>query len=475
MPKTEFFDYEPLSRQGSIRQKKRTESSVVPPMNMEALSQSSTDPATSTGSLNVRTNAAARLDDARDTSVLKHGHTLSFIGLFVFTFLVYFRPYEVFPSLVWLTGSAFWVATFTLFCFIPTQLGLENRITIRTGEVNAVLLLVLAGLLSIPLALDKGKAWGAFVDYLKVIVMFIVMINVVRTQRRLNLLIGLVLLVSCVLSIGAIYDFETGNLALKGTRIAGVLGGLFENPNDIALHLVTIVPISAALLISAKSILKKMVLAVCTLLMTGGVFVTFSRGGFLGLVCVFLVLAWKLARRNRALVVVGAILLVGIAVAVAPSSYRTRISTTNDDSAIARTDDLKRSIFIALHHPVFGVGMNNYILFSNSNKATHNSYTQVAAEMGFPALAVYIVLLLISLKSLRKIEKRALFRSLAYYVSIGLQASLVGFMVSSFFASVVYLWYLYYLVGYTVALARLSAGKAEVTTNEKGQATQSFS
>ncbi len=42
-----------------------------------------------------------------------------------------------------------------------------------------------------------------------------------------------------------------------------------------------------------------------------------------------------------------------------------------------------------------------------------------------------------------------------YFLSIGLQASLVGFMFSSFFGAVAYQWYVYYLVGYAVCLHRL--------------------
>jgi hypothetical protein len=38
---------------------------------------------------------------------------------------------------------------------------------------------------------------------------------------------------------------------------------------------------------------------------------------------------------------------------------------------------------------------------------------------------------------------------------VGLQASLIGYMVSSFFASTAYLWYVYYLVGYAVCLRRM--------------------
>ncbi len=42
-----------------------------------------------------------------------------------------------------------------------------------------------------------------------------------------------------------------------------------------------------------------------------------------------------------------------------------------------------------------------------------------------------------------------------YYLAIGLQASLVGYMVASFFAAVAYQWYIYYLVGYAIALRRI--------------------
>src|SRR5438132_12837093 len=42
-----------------------------------------------------------------------------------------------------------------------------------------------------------------------------------------------------------------------------------------------------------------------------------------------------------------------------------------------------------------------------------------------------------------------------YYLAIGLQASLLAYLVSSFFASVAYLWYVYYLVAYAVCLRRI--------------------
>ena len=95
---------------------------------------------------------------------------------------------------------------------------------------------------------------------------------------------------------------------------------------------------------------------------------------------------------------------------------------------------------------------------SYDNHVTHNAYTQVAAEMGMAALVCYTMFIVTPLKKLGQIARETFAtrtNSHYYYLSIGLQASLLGYMVCSFFASVAYLWYVYYLVGYAVCLRRL--------------------
>jgi O-antigen ligase len=401
---------------------------------------------------------------SKDSLILKRGHALSFAGLFLFTFVLYFRPYEFFPALSWMTTIAFWIAFSTLAIFVPTQLGLEGSITSRPREVILILLLVVTALLSIPFALDHWVAWGNFTEYLKVVVMFIVMVNVVRTEKRLRALLLLGLAAGCFLSVGAINDYRLGNLGLEGRRIAGIIGGIFENPNDLALHLVTMIPISVGLMFATRSFLKKGAYILCSLLMVLGVIVTLSRGGFLALVGSISFLIWKLTPRGRPVVVVLGLLAILAMVSIAPSAFRSRISTTQDESAMARFDDLKRSVFLMVRHPLLGVGMGNYSLYSNRAKATHNSYTQVGAEMGIAAALIYLLFVVAPLKPLRRIElehfgmkKKPRF----YYLAIALQASLIGYMLASFFASVAYLWYVYYLVAYALCLRQIYQAQSQ--------------
>jgi O-antigen ligase len=426
---------------------------------------SSTDAALLTPATDTRTTDAHAKPDRR-------GHLLSFVGLFLFTAVLYFRPYELFPALSGITSMAFWIAVPTLAVFFVTQFMLEGNLTARPREVNLVLLFVVAALLSLPLALNRGEAWEEFNGtFIKAVLMFIVMVNAVRTERRLRALLWLGLAVSSFLAVRAIGDYRAGRLDVLSERITGAIGGMFGNPNDMALHLVTMMPVAVALCFTKRNPLSKLAYAVCAALLVAAIVVTFSRGGFLGLIAAGGVLAWKLGRRHK-LLVGACVLIAGLGfVVLAPGDYAARLGTITNVSAdltgssSQRQALLIRSLQVTARHPLFGVGMGNFHIVSIHELVSHNAFTQVSAEMGLAALIIYVWFLVAPLRRLREIERQTFASRRAsrfYYLAIGLQAALVGYMVSSFFASVAYNFYAYYLVGYAVALRRLyEAARAE--------------
>lgn len=395
---------------------------------------------------------------------LKRGHLFSYFGLFLFTIVLYFRPYELHPALAGLTSLAYWLAVVTFAIFLPTQFALEGNLTARPREVNLVLLLCLAALLSIPLAINPLEAWTAFnYPFIRAVAMFIVLVNVVRTPTRLRGLMLLAIAIGVVLSVGAINDYRLGRVSIEaGERVTGVIGGMFGNPNDLALHLVMMIPLAVGLLLSTRNMFAKPLYIASAVLMVGGVIVSFSRGAFLGLLGMSMVLAWKLGRSNRfVMIVLVGVLLVAL-IAVAPGEYTSRLGTigsvTGDASSSSRRDLLIRSIIVAIHNPVFGVGIGNFHIVSIHELVSHNAYTQVAAEMGLAAMVIYIMLLVAPFRRLRVIEQATYEGrrgSRIYYLSVGLQASMVAYMISSFFGSVAYQFYVYYLIGYAVALRRI--------------------
>jgi O-antigen ligase len=401
---------------------------------------------------------------------LRKGHGLTFIALFFFSVVLYFRPYELIPALSSFTQMAFFFGILTLVIYAPSQLILEGNLTARPREINLILLLCLAAFLSMPMATSPGEAYKEFTDVLlKAIVIFIVIVNVVRTENRLKLLIWLAFAVSVYLSYYAISDYMHGNFRegsafYNNQRIGGVIRGLFGNSNDLALHLVTMVPLAIGFAFASKGILRKLLYVSLSVLFISAIVVTFSRGAFLGLFVTALVLVRKIGRKNKTLsagVLVVALLAL---LTLAPASYSSRLSTILSSSADTtgsssqRTEILKRSIWVTLRYPLFGVGVGNFHYKSVHELVTHNAYTQVSSEMGIPALVMYLMLMIYPQRRLREIELAtadAVDKRKLHYWSIGIQASIIAYMVSSFFGAVAYQWYIYYLVGYAVALRRL--------------------
>jgi O-antigen ligase len=400
-----------------------------------------------------------------DSWIVKRGHFLSYVGIFIFTFILYFRPYELFPALSSFSSMAMIAALLTLAIFIPSQFVLEGNLTARPREVNLILLLTLAALISIPIGMDPAEGWATFNDsFVKAVLMFIVMVNVVRTDWRLKGLIWISLGVGCLLSLNAIDNFRAGNFTIEGYRVEGDLGGMFGNPNDMALHLVTMIPLAVAFMMMARNAALKALFAGCAILMVAGTVVTFSRGGFLGLVISGAVLAWKFGRGNRLPVTLVCVVVIVAFLGLAPGGYGQRLLSlfnSNLDavgSSSARQELLIHSIKVAIRHPLFGIGMGSYHIVSPQEHVSHNAYTQVAAEMGMAALVFYTLFIVTPLKRLWQIERETFERkrkSGFYYLAVGMQASLVAYMVASFFASVAYQWYVYYLVAFAIGLRRI--------------------
>ena len=396
---------------------------------------------------------------------LRRGHGLTYGALFLFTVILYARPGEFYTSP--LTNSlAYIVGLITLIIFVVSQITVEGTLTARPREVNLVLLFCLTGILSIPLAINPATAWATFSDtFIRCIVIFIVMVNVVRTELRLRWLLYLVIFVSFLLSFGAVNDYRLGLLTTEGYRVSGVGKGMFGNSNDLAFHFVTIVPIAIALVFATRGIVRKVLFGACAAVMMAAIVVTYSRGAFLGLLASLGFLAWKLGRRHKLAVLVWGTVIVGLFLALAPGNYSIRIlsifvpSLDLVGSSGARQGDLIRSIQVALYHPLVGIGMGNYAgEMSHNGLVTHNAYTQVAAEMGMAALALYTMFVATPLRRLGQIAREtftARSDSRYYYLAVGLQASLIGYMLATFFLSVAYLWYGYYLVAYAVCLRRM--------------------
>lgn len=412
------------------------------------------------------TKAAARDRGrlGREKWLRRYGHSLTYAGIFLFTLTLYFRPYELIPALSGFSSMALVIAVVTLIIYLPTQFSVEGTPTVMTTEVKCVLFMTAWALITIPIAKSPAMAWGQLSDvYIKVAVIFVIMVNSLRTELRIKALLSLGIGVGVMLSYQALVLYNEGVFKTEGYRVSVDFGGMFGNPNDMSIHLVMFAPIALTLGIAARKYVVKAVLYAAAVMMVAGSFVTQSRGAFLGLVAMSAVLAWKIGRRHRIRTMLISAAVAAVAIALAPGNYGIRILSIfipgldPAGSSDQRTELLIGSIWVTLRNP-FGIGIGNSPIVGVHELGTHNAYTQVSTELGILAFIAYLILLISPLLKLSSMERLDFARDRStwiYWLAIGLQASIAGYMVSSFFSSVAYQWYVYYPISCAIGMRRI--------------------
>jgi O-antigen ligase len=185
-----------------------------------------------------------------------------------------------------------------------------------------------------------------------------------------------------------------------------------QNPNDLAFAFLFIV---VCLLLNSSKISR--VIAWLTVPMI--IVYVLKTGSRASLVTIFAVIAtaFILSRRSiKLLILVALPICAALVVAVVPSYTLQRltliVANTDDvavegqlkhavDSQEARTALQMQAIRLALHHPLFGVGANQFanavddmVREETGEKSgwqgAHNTYLEVAAENGIPAMILYM-------------------------------------------------------------------------------------
>src|SRR5262249_37674570 len=104
------------------------------------------------------------------------------------------------------------------------------------------------------------------------------------TPKRLEQITWLVLACCGFIAAQSLFNYARGIHVVEGDRLAGVTNGIFGNPNDLAMNMVTFFPIAAAFaLLPRYSAMRRLTAAGIAALMLATIVLTKSRGGMLGL------------------------------------------------------------------------------------------------------------------------------------------------------------------------------------------------
>ena len=255
-------------------------------------------------------------------------------------------------------------------------------------------------------------------------------------------------------SLYVLRDWQVGSAVYGLNYRPGYVAG---DANFFTASVLLCLPVALVLLWREKNLLIKFYCLGCLVITLAAITVAASRGGFLGLLAMMIWLLWRSRNRMRNLLLVG--VCMGLFLAVSPLSPVKRFlhpDYSDTDSVQIHLELWRAGLKIVRDHPLAGIGVGQfksavsaYSHVKNLSMLAHNTYLEIAAEMGIPGLILFLAMFGFSFRSLS--EVRLADQDPAKFLSstaTAIQAGLLGFAVAAFFVSAEFLrmfWFMLFL------------------------------
>ena len=386
------------------------------------------------------------------------GAPASYWLLLTFLFLLYANLPFVLPVTEVIRPAKVVAGAALVMLLVETMFG---RRTLSFAWPQGALLLgfVGAAALSCLTALWPRQAAESLSDLVKMALVYFFILNCANTERRLRGVMWTVVICGLIPAAGTLRNYLQGNL-VEG-RASWL--GIFANPNEVAYSLVILVPL-AAFLAAGLGLVPRLALLGISMVYVGAIFVTFSRGGLVGLGVVVALYAW----RKRSIWLQAVLVALVAAGLVLGGKYWSRsedFSGLNGDVSFRqRLATSAAGLAMFADHPVLGVGLGCSViawplyapkdLYSRSSLVTHNTVIQPLGETGILGFIPFALFVGFGIYHARKLALDRSRRSLAN-LGAGLEIAVWGFVVCGLSGGYVLTWFPYILLGMVSSARRI--------------------
>ncbi len=390
-----------------------------------------------------------------------------FWSLMAFTAILLFSPQAYFPALAPLR-PALLVIVIGILSYVADRWTRGLPIIEWNRETGFVAGLVALAALTVPFSLWPGGSLSVLSDFGKTAAIFLLLSHVVVTMPRLRLAAWLLTWMAMGLGLFALYNFATGAVIDQGVnqdRLVGNEGALTKNPNDLALMVNLLLPLTVGLFLSTKEAWQRGLLFTAICLEAGTVVLTYSRGGAITLGVIFLAYFWRLRRRPERSVLYAALFVGLLALPLLPASYYERMSTITNvqadrtGSAQERLADIMVAAKTVLSNPLVGAGIGMNTLAMKEARGgwlpVHNVYLEHALDLGIVGMGIFLALLLSCINAMSSIQRSGGTTGL-FCLAEGIQISLIAYAAAAMFHPVSYQYYFYYIAGLAIGARRIA-------------------
>ncbi len=394
-----------------------------------------------------------------------------FIGAILFIAAAYLHPIQFMPELKYSNITT--AAAFVIFLVWAFHILIYRDFKLPSSrQLFYFFCFALIATFSSALRWDESSFYYA--DLLKVFILYFLIANLAKTKKDIAVIVITLLILGLMTSVLAIYQSTHGiGLQMSG----GILRvtGFSNDPNDLALSLLLLLPFAFGLLVRSQRLGVKAVYLTLFSIYLIVIGLTFSRAVYLGLPILIIISAWKFMEKGkRFLAIVTVSLIFSVGLFFLPQKVWQRIQTITmtelDPSIWSRLDGYIVGGKMMAEHPIVGVGIGRWrleywpvafaspLVRTKSSSVQHNIFLEVGSETGFLGLFFFILLIICAFRDIR--ETRRIFdrlnEEMLAMFSQALEIGLIGFLISTMFVAAIHVKFFWIILGFMLALRGLA-------------------
>jgi len=242
-----------------------------------------------------------------------------FIGVLVWCWLSFMNPHQLVWRLATELRLNLVITIVTLIGFIASR---EQKSFPSNASNFLIFIFAALWIISTVQAMAPELANNLLTRHMKTLILLIMVMFLANNRVRLHALIFII-----VLSIGyyGVYGGIVGILSGGGSQFKGPSSSMISDNNHLALAIVITLPLANYLRMYSKNKYVRLAMLGTMGLGVIAVLVTYSRGGFLGLLAMGTIFWWKSKHKFATLIVAG--IIVVPAVQLMPEKWWSRMDT----------------------------------------------------------------------------------------------------------------------------------------------------
>lgn len=351
-----------------------------------------------------------------------------------------------------------------------------------SGVSNGTLFLFGALILTMALAAMQGISLEvslvSLMLYAKVFLLALLLAGCLKSEKDMKVMTLYCLAGLLVGALATIYQYKTGTFSVQNIYTQRA-GGLRGDPNDTAMLLVAGVPLALYWFISSRNLFIKLFFAGALPLLLVGIGLTGSRGGFVTLMAILLLI--YLRSPTLKMTLAGLIMVAAVA-ALTPESYWDRMETLTSGkeahgarSLENRSMLLQRGMTLSTQRPVLGFGPGNYgnafmtagtqdglvgqsglSERSEGGLVAHNMYLELVVEVGVLGAGLFMAVIYRAIRGLMGFGRSAGAKRQPFGLGFAIALALGGMLISGLFLSQGKNSVLWFMIGLGFAAGQLT-------------------